>query len=98
MDCSRCGDRVAYDRLTVDRTTGVVEGSLCVDCEDALLNGHADSEEILLTDCVGCDDDPELLFPRWDSIVEHDVNDVDTEYHIDLQTPGSCRECFEDRA
>lgn len=97
MDCFRCGQHVDYDRVAVDRTSGSVEGSLCMECEAAWMNGHAENGDLSMATCFECGDDSEFLFPKWDSIVERDdTNTVETEYKIRLVTPASCGQCVEE--
>lgn len=95
MDCVRCGRSTDYDRVAVSRSSGSVEGSLCVDCEGTWLNGHTESTAISLVGCFECGGQPEFLFPQWDSIVESENGEgsVETEYRIRLTTPSSCRDC-----
>ncbi|WP_336034374.1 hypothetical protein [Halobacterium yunchengense] len=94
MECLRCGRSTDYDRVAVSRSSGTVEGSLCVDCEATWMNGHAESTNVGLVACLDCGDESELFFPRWDSIVEsEDEGSVETEYRIRLTTPSGCREC-----
>lgn len=95
MECTQCGEEAEYDRLTVDRETGTVQGSLCVHCEAAVLNGRADASMVSCLDCGGT---PDVLFPRWDSITEYDDDSrpVDAEYRIDLRTAAACRECLDE--
>ncbi|MFB6270359.1 MAG: hypothetical protein ABEH83_10465, partial [Halobacterium sp.] len=97
MDCSRCGRTADYDRVTIHRPSGSVEGSLCTDCEDAWLNGHAENGAPSMTTCFECGNEPEFLFPQWDSIVEREdgTGVVETEYRIQLVTPASCRDCLD---
>ncbi|MGB9963964.1 hypothetical protein [Halobacterium sp. CBA1126] len=98
MDCLRCGRTTDYERVAVDRFSGAVEGSLCTDCEANWLNGHGDATSISLVACFKCGDQPKFLFPQWDSIVESEdsAGAVETEYRIQLTTPGSCAECTEE--
>jgi hypothetical protein len=96
MDCFRCGRHVDYDRVAVNRQSGDVEGSLCMDCEAAWMNGHRHNGHLSMATCFECGSESEFLFPKWDSIVERDDSDtVETEYHIQLVTPASCGQCVE---
>lgn len=96
MDCFRCGRGGDYDRITVKRSSGTVEGGLCVACETSWLNGHAEPGGCSMAVCFGCGGEPEFVFPKWDSIVasENGSGPVEAEYRVTLTTPGSCSACL----
>lgn len=98
MDCFRCGRHADYDRITISRSSGSVEGSLCMDCEAAWMNGHSENGSVSMATCFECGCESEFLFPQWDSIVEREdgSGSVETEYRIQLVTPASCGACLEE--
>ncbi|WP_227259586.1 hypothetical protein [Salarchaeum japonicum] len=76
------------------RRSGTVAGSLCLDCEDEWLTPETVTS---MATCFACDEPADLLFPKWDSIVESDDGSgpVETEYKICLTTPAACHYCIQ---
>jgi len=93
MDCFRCGRRGNYDRVAVERSSGEILGSLCPDCEDGIFSRGSGPSTPSMAVCLLCGGDSDVLFPRWDAVVEDDDGAVEHEYTVSLDTPASCLAC-----
>jgi len=97
MACFGCGEPRSYDRVVIERATGETLGSVCSDCEAALVGAPAAQQIRSMATCLVCGADSELLLPRWDSLVEDDVGGVELEYTVSLTTPALCTTCVSAR-
>lgn len=95
MHCVSCdSDTDDYDRVAVDRTGGEITGAICLDCWDEVVSRSDDSAIRTMATCSVCGDDADVLFPKWDSIVETNGGPDEFEYTVELTTPALCENCL----
>lgn len=94
MNCYNCGGQGDYNRLAIDRASGQELGTLCEDCEERLLGNLAAFSIVGMGSCLTCDADSDVVFPKWDTIVESETGVTDVEYTVSLDTPAMCRSCL----
>lgn len=94
MDCVRCDADADYNRVAVDRASGEITGAICVQCGEDIVSRVDDATVRTMATCVNCGDASEVLFPKWESIVETDDGADTIEYTVELTTPGLCEGCL----
>lgn len=94
MDCVSCDSETDYNRVAVDRPSGEISGAICVRCGAAVVSRSADAPGRTMATCAVCGDASDVLFPKWDSIVETDDGPETVEYTVELTTPALCERCL----
>lgn len=94
MDCVSCNTGVDYNRVAVDRPSGEIIGMICVPCGEDIMSRSDNTSALTMATCLLCGDKSDILFPKWDSIVEAEDGPKTVEYSIELTTPGLCESCL----
>lgn len=94
MDCVSCDSETDYNRVAVDRPSGEVTGTICVRCGEELVLRSDDAPGRTMATCAICGGTSDVLFPRWDSIVETDDGPETVEYTVELTTLALCEGCL----
>lgn len=94
MDCVNCDIESDYNRVAVDRPSGEITGVLCEQCGEDIVSRSDDAPVRTMATCLFCGNAPDVLFPKWESIVETDDGPRAVEYTIELTTPGLCDGCL----
>lgn len=95
MDCVSCHADTEFNRVAVDRSSGELTGTICVQCGDDFIPRADDAPVRSMATCSICGDPADVLFPKWDSIVETDDGRNAIEYTVTLTTPALCDECLD---
>lgn len=96
MNCICCGADDDHNRVAVERASGDPVGTVCVECEGALVRHVSPSTVLTMASCVACENDSAVLFPEWEFIVENDSEVTEFEFDISLTTLGLCLSCLTD--
>lgn len=94
MDCVSCDTEAEFNHVAVDRSNGEILGTICTRCEDGVVSRVDDARGSTMASCLNCGDSADVLFPKWDSIVETDDAPDTIEYTIELTTPALCDGCL----
>lgn len=94
MDCVSCDADTDYNRVAVDRPTGEITGTICVQCREEIVSRSDSGSAPTMATCLSCGDPSDILFPKWDTIVETDDGPDTIEYTVELTTPALCEGCL----
>lgn len=96
MKCVICGHESGYNRAVVDKFSGAKIGQLCMNCERDEFGKVFDYEASGDCQCVLCQRDGQIAFPRFvpvESTAESDVVVVKSVIE-DAESPQLCDEHF----
>ena len=94
MDCVRCDADTDHNRVAVDQPTGDITGTICVECGSEILSVVDNPATLTMATCLVCGDSSDILFPKWETIVETEAGSKMIEYTIELTTPALCDSCL----